>query len=256
LVTASVLLLHFGFVFMSFSSYPPFNLLILIPASTILGSGSEKNIQIVVFRVKSGRWLLMFRSNILSPSSGWKLTKAVCCSEMYPRTTLQHGHNMISHLRENLMCHIEHNFVIGLRTGYEIAVCALKSISLRRCRGLQISSSNYLFKLCNSLIVKKIKMISFQSSNGYLYILTVTFASIRAGYRSGNALDLHSGKYPGQVSDRTPSVLTFVVVFLSFYRQILEMVPWLNQDRFLPHPFQFINHPTVRRCVISILKTL
>jgi hypothetical protein len=59
-------------------SVPSFHLMLLIPASTILGSGSETNIQIVVFRVISARWLLMFRSNILLPSSGWKWKLRQC----------------------------------------------------------------------------------------------------------------------------------------------------------------------------------
>jgi hypothetical protein len=50
------------------------------------------------------------------------------------------------------------------------------------------------------------------------------------------------------------AILTEIArVFPQFFQENPERIPLLRHDRLLPYPFQFINHPPIRRYVVQTL---
>jgi hypothetical protein len=53
-----------------------------------------------------------------------------------------------------------------------------------------------------------------------------------------------------QISTRRPAILSFFIVFLSPFKQMLWYYFKLGRDRLLPHPFQFIIHVSPLRSTL------
>jgi hypothetical protein len=99
-----IALLHFRFLLIFFSFFPLFHLLLLIPASKIFGSGSETNIQFVVFTFIAlvDGYQCFGVTYCLHLQGRSQLRQCVAPKSLYPRTILQYGTNMYRHHRENL----------------------------------------------------------------------------------------------------------------------------------------------------------
>jgi hypothetical protein len=65
-------------------------------------------------------------------------------------------------------------------------------------------------------------------------------------------LDSYSGGVQFESRPGHSLSLCFFMVFLGPSGQMLWIIPRLNHDRFLPHPFQFIIRPTIRRRIVCI----